>query len=158
MADFWTFYSKAVATGFGSGLIRPAPGTWGSAAAALFGFGIWELLPSPFLMPVLAIVSFALGWHATDIYCKRNGVHDPSEVVMDEFAGIFVTLSFAPLTPWTVLAGFLLFRLFDIWKPWPIRWADRSIEGAFGVMFDDVLAGLIAGILLMAGTLVLGTS
>jgi phosphatidylglycerophosphatase A len=134
-----------LAFGFGSGLSPKAPGTMGTLAALPFiilahwiGFPLWLL----FLITTLA------GTWLADKSSKDLGVHDHSGIVIDEFAGMMLTLLFVPLTWFSVILGFALFRLFDIWKPWPIRWADQKVHGGLGIMLDDLLAGLFAGLLL----------
>ncbi|MBL4693489.1 MAG: phosphatidylglycerophosphatase A [Magnetovibrio sp.] len=130
-----------LATWFGSGYLPKAPGTWGSLAALPFAWimvqmwGVW----------VLAIASgvvFVIGLWAAKDYMDRSGVHDPGPVVIDEVAGQWMVLLLAPLDPVYYLISFVLFRLFDIFKPWPISWADKSLAGAWGVMLDDIFAGL----------------
>ncbi|MEM6634875.1 MAG: phosphatidylglycerophosphatase A [Pseudomonadota bacterium] len=145
-----------IATVFGVGLLKPAPGTWGSAAAIPAAWG----LHAAFGFPGLAVatgVAFLAGWWATRAVTARIGRADPSEIVVDELVGMWLALwplSFglwqagaAPGTfPWPGwVAGFLLFRLFDIWKPGPIGWADR-MKTPLGVMLDDVIAGVAAAI------------
>ncbi len=152
--------SKLVATFLYVGLIRPAPGTWGSAAAIPvawllhWGFGFPGLIAA-------SIAVFVGGWWATAHYTSGTGIHDPGEVVIDEVVGMFITLLplsgglwFAGVAPHVFpypgwIGGFLLFRLFDIWKPGPIGWADRRGD-ALGVMLDDVIAGLFAAIAVTA--------
>ena len=72
------------------------------------------------------------------------GVHDHSGIVWDEIVGFMITMIAIPVELWTIVAGFVLFRVFDILKPWPIKWADARLQGGFGIMFDDVLAGIFA--------------
>ena len=135
--------------GFGSGLSRWAPGTAGSAAALLPWLALRDLgWP---IYAVLVALAFALGVWASNHAIARLRIEDPGVVVWDEFVGQWIAL--LPLVvaprgwPW-VLAAFALFRLFDIWKPWPVSWADRRIKGGLGVMLDDVIAGFYAAILL----------
>ncbi|TAN64616.1 MAG: phosphatidylglycerophosphatase A [Magnetospirillum sp.] len=138
------------ATWFGTGLLPKAPGTWGSAAALPFAWGLMTLGGRPLLLAA-TLVCFLVGWWASAIYVARTNAADPGEVVIDEVAGQWLVLSMAPLDPVAYLAGFALFRLFDVWKPWPIGWADDSIGGGLGVMVDDILAagyGLVGMILL----------
>lgn len=90
------------------------------------------------------IVIFIIGIWASKDFMDRTGAHDPGAIVIDEVAGQWIVLLAAPLDPMAYGIGFVLFRLFDVFKPWPISWADRSIGGAWGVMIDDVLAGLFA--------------
>jgi phosphatidylglycerophosphatase A len=135
-----------LAFGFGSGLARHAPGTWGSLAALALW---WPLAQLPVLLYVALVVAAAVG----GIYlCGRTardmGVHDHGGIVWDEFVGVWLALSTAPLQwPW-LLCGFALFRLLDIWKPWPISWFDRELPGGLGIMADDVVAGLLVALAL----------
>ncbi|MGY9047539.1 hypothetical protein P775_19595 [Puniceibacterium antarcticum] len=154
--------SKIIATVLGVGYLRPAPGTWGSLAALPL-FWVLHVLGG-FWLALLAVVAvFALGWWATEREIAGKADHDPSEIVIDEVVGQWIALlpiSFGAgmmgaeitrLWPGWV-AGFLLFRLFDIWKPWFVGWADRRGD-ALGVMLDDVIAGLFAALvaIVMAG-------
>lgn len=143
------------------GYLRPASGTWGSAAAIPVGFGI-HLGFGTIGLAVAAVAIFFVGWWATMVHTAGGDNHDPSEVVVDEVAGQWVALlpvsfilhSDDSLPLWLVLsigaAAFFLFRLFDIWKPGPVGWADRR-DDPFGVMFDDVIAGAFAALVLLAG-------
>ncbi len=142
-------FAVLVALGFGAGLLRPAPGTWGSLAALLIGWGLLAL--DPLALYIAAGVATAAGIWAAGEYQRLSGRHDASEVVVDEVAGQWIALCALPLiglgpTPAGLAAAFLLFRLFDIWKPGPIGWADRRLAGGLGVMADDVLAGAAAGL------------
>jgi phosphatidylglycerophosphatase A len=134
-----------IATGFGSGLSPIAPGTAGSAAALLPWLLLREL-PLPTLLLVIA-VAFALGVWASNVIIARIGIDDPGCIVWDEFVGQWIALLPLLWVPrdwrWIVFA-FALFRLFDVWKPWPVSWADRNIKGGLGVMLDDLLAGALA--------------
>jgi phosphatidylglycerophosphatase A len=136
-----------LACGFGSGLAPVAQGTFGSLAAIL----PWLLLRQlslPINLLVIAI-GFAIGVWACDVAGRALGVDDHRSLVWDEFIGQWIALLPALLAPWwAVVVGFILFRLFDVWKPWPIRWLDRHLKGGMGVMVDDVVAGLFAAILL----------
>lgn len=146
---------KLIATFFYVGLMRPAPGSWGSAAAIPAVYLIHRFAGFPGVALATLAVFFA-GWWATAHYTRATGSEDPSEVVIDEVAGMFVTLApvsgglwlagvpgqVFPYPGW--VAGFLLFRLFDIWKPGPVGRADRRGD-ALGVMLDDVIAGVLAG-------------
>lgn len=131
-----------LAFGFGSGLAPKAPGTFGTLAA----LPVWWLgaqLPLwgyvVVLLAVIAVGPYLCGRTAEDL-----GVHDHGGIVWDEIAGFLVTMLLVPVSWYTALAGFLLFRLFDIAKPWPIGWLDRQIEGGTGIMVDDLVAGLYA--------------
>jgi len=137
-----------IASGFGSGFSPFAPGTVGSAAALLPWLWL-RVLPLPYY--ALAIVlAFAIGVWASAWVVRRSGVQDPQVVVWDEFVGVWIALLAAPAGwAWT-LAGFALFRLFDIWKPWPVGWADERIHGGLGVMLDDVVAGIYALLVMRA--------
>ncbi len=140
-------------TFFGSGLIKPAPGTWGSYAALMVGYiliiqGITlvGLLTATLLITIVSII-------AINKIEAETGIHDAPEIVIDEVAGQW--LAMVPLLYFTpdigrLLVAFLLFRIFDILKPWPIRWLDEKVGGGFGVMIDDILAGIISGLLLYA--------
>ena len=136
-----------LACGFGSGLAPVAQGTFGSLAAIL----PWLLLRQ-LSLPVnvlVIVVGFLIGVWACDVAGRALGVDDHRSLVWDEFVGQWIALLPALLAPWwAVMAGFVLFRLFDVWKPWPIRWLDRHLKGGLGVMVDDVVAGLFAAILL----------
>jgi phosphatidylglycerophosphatase A len=136
-----------IATGFGSGLAPRAPGTVGSLAALLPWWFLLQALSLPIYLGVL-LLAFAIGVWATNWVIEQTHISDPGFVVWDEFVGLWIALLLAPPGwPW-VLAGFALFRLFDIWKPWPVSWADRQLHGGLGVMLDDVLAGIYALLLL----------
>lgn len=136
-----------LACGFGSGLTAKAQGTFGSAAAIL----PWLLLRdlSPFAWLVILAASFAVGVWACEIAGRILGVADHRSLVWDEFVGQWIALLPALLAPWwAVVAGFALFRLFDVVKPWPIAWFDRRVKGGLGVMLDDVIAGIAAAAVL----------
>jgi phosphatidylglycerophosphatase A len=93
---------------------------------------------------ITVAAAFALGVWISNVVSRDLRVHDHGGIVFDEFVGFWITMFLLPAGwPW-ILAGFAAFRLFDIWKPWPIRWCDRHIEGGFGIMFDDVVAGIFA--------------
>lgn len=136
-----------IALGFGSGLAPWAPGTVGSAVALL----PWLLLrglPWPWYIAAI-VAAFALGAWACDRAGRLIGVADHGALVWDEFVGQWIALLPALMAPWwTVLAGFVLFRLFDILKPWPIGWVDRRVKGGLGVMLDDAVAGIAAALML----------
>ena len=134
------------AFGFGSGLAPKAPGTFGTLAAIPFFLLIQDLTWPLYLSWLL--VTFALGV----LWCERSssalGVHDHGGIVWDEFVGYWLTMFMAPKGLLWILIGFVLFRFFDIIKPWPINWLDRKVSGGFGIMIDDVLAGIYAFICL----------
>ena len=153
--------STVVATVFGIGYFAVAPGTLMSAIAlplailiALFGGGGMGVLASSIIVLVIGILACA-------DHVRETGRQDPPECVIDELAGQWLACSFALLTfgglipvqgislPAFLLA-FIFFRLFDIWKPWPVSWADEKLDGGIGVMTDDIIAGLMAGVLVAA--------
>lgn len=148
--------TRAIATVCYVGLLRPAPGTWGSLVALpvawfLHGVGSFPLLA------IATCAAFGAGWWATARETHGKADHDPSEIVIDEVVGQWIALwplslglwiagTGAWVFPWPGwVGGFILFRLFDIWKPWPVSWADRRTD-ALGVMLDDVIAGLMAAL------------
>lgn len=138
-----------IASGFGSGLSPLAPGTAGSLAALLPWLALRDL-PWPWYALVV-IAAFALGIRACDWAVRTLRIDDPGAVVWDEFVGQWLALLpllFAPRSIWLVVAGFVLFRAFDIAKPWPVSWADRKVGGGLGVMLDDAIAGGYAAIVL----------
>ena len=128
---------------FGAGWIPKAPGTWGSAAALPLGWLLFWLGGPP-LLGAAAVIVFFIGWWASERIVRAEGLEDPGWVVIDEVAGQWLSLLFTPPSLLGYAIGFALFRLFDIWKPWPISWCDREIKGGLGIMVDDVLAGLMA--------------
>ncbi|MEO7052075.1 MAG: phosphatidylglycerophosphatase A [Rhodanobacter sp.] len=144
-----------LACGFGSGLTPVAQGTFGSLAALLPWLLLREL-PLWVYLNVL-LLGFAIGVRACDVAGRVLRVSDHRSLVWDEFIGQWVTLIpllLPALLPasgfrwWMLAAGFVLFRLFDVWKPWPVRWFDRRVKGGLGVMIDDVVAGVFAGVVL----------
>ncbi len=141
--------AKFLATWFGAGLLPKAPGTWGSLAAVPFAWGLYHLGGRPLLAAATVAVSL-IGWWASEVYIRKTGIQDPGEVVIDEVAGQWLTLLVVPPVPLLYLAGFALFRLFDIRKPWPVSWADTRIGGGLGVMVDDLFAGIYAALCLWA--------
>lgn len=141
-----------IASGFGSGLAPVAAGTVGSLVALLPWLALREL-PLPAYIAVL-LVGFAIGVWAAGWVIDRIHVQDPSVVVWDEFIGLWIALAAAPREWWWIAAGFGLFRLFDIWKPWPVSWADDHVHGGLGAMLDDALAGVYALLCLQLTVLV----
>ncbi len=135
-----------LATGCGVGWIGGAPGTWGSLVA--IPLALLLRMGGPGVYWAGFALSVAVGIPLTGIAARRLGLSDPPMIVWDEMAGQLLTLGFAPmgLLNWSV--GFLLFRFFDILKPGPIRWVDRKVQGGWGIMADDLAAGLIAGLFL----------
>ncbi len=149
--------SRAIATFFGVGLLRPAPGTWASAVAIILGLAIDRYLGFPALVAA-TLAATALGFWACNRELANRPGDDPSEFVIDEIAGQWLALLFPAAafwsrgtTDWAIIAypgwiaAFVFFRLFDIWKPWLVGRADRRHDAA-GVMLDDLWAGLFAGL------------
>jgi phosphatidylglycerophosphatase A len=132
-----------IATWFGAGTVRKAPGTIGSLAALPFAFFIQKSFGN-FGLFAAALLMFVIGWRATKHYIVHNPErgNDPQQVVVDEVAGQWLVLSILYPTFNSYFVGFLLFRIFDVIKPWPVSWADKNIKGALGVMFDDFLAAM----------------
>ena len=129
--------------GFGSGLIKPAPGTWGTLAA----LPIWWFLLADLTLPVyltVLVVTFTLGVFLCGYTAKSLGTHDHGSIVWDEFVGVWIALALLPKTVLALCVGFILFRIFDILKPYPIKLLDQKVHGGFGIMVDDVLAGFFA--------------
>jgi phosphatidylglycerophosphatase A len=131
-----------LAFGFGSGLSPKAPGTMGTLAAIPLWWLLAQLPLTSYLILVLiaAVVGITICGRAAD----QMGVHDHGGIVWDEFVGFWIAMAALPVTWTSVILGFVLFRLFDILKPWPISWLDKKVSGGFGIMIDDVIAGLAA--------------
>ena len=136
-----------IATGCGLGLLPRAPGTWGSLAALPLAVGLYYA-GGPLIVLLAVIVVFCVGCWAASIYVSRTRAEDPPEVVVDEIVAQLAIFVFVAPTWYNLLLGFILFRVADIWKPWPVSVADRTIGGGFGAMFDDLLAATYAGGLL----------
>ncbi|MCG7530640.1 phosphatidylglycerophosphatase A [Psychrobium sp. MM17-31] len=137
-----------LALGFGTGLAPKAPGTFGTLAALPLYFLMMNLSWPVFLV-VTAIVTIT-GFWICDVAAKDMEVHDHGAIVWDEVAGMLITMIAAPVGLLPLVVGFVLFRFFDIVKPWPIKLLDRHVKGGFGIMIDDVLAGVFAAISLQA--------
>ena len=147
--------ARLIGTVVGTGYLRPAPGTWGSLVALPMGWLLHTLGGFP-LMLSATVLAAAAGWWATIQMTRDTGDHDPSEIVIDEVVGQWVALLPLSYVTWSrgldilqlwpgILSAFVLFRLFDIWKPWLVGWADRR-QDALGVMLDDVIAGVFAAL------------
>jgi phosphatidylglycerophosphatase A len=130
--------------GFGTGLSPWMPGTFGSLLALLLVYIVGTLQLLLALQICFAAAFTLLSWYLIYLYEAQTHKHDDSQVVIDEFAGIFIT--FIGVTPsgLNLVAGFILFRILDIVKPFPIGWIDKNLPGAAGTLFDDVLAGVVA--------------
>lgn len=136
-----------LAFGFGSGLAKKAPGTFGTLAA----IPVYYLFAQTSFMvySVLTLVVTVVGVWICDRAAKKLDEHDFGGIVWDEIAGYLITLWFVPFSWQALLLGFVLFRFFDILKPWPIKWADKHVQGGLGIMLDDVLAAVFAGGILL---------
>jgi phosphatidylglycerophosphatase A len=140
-----------VATGMGVGLLPLAPGTWGSILAAV---GIWflYLLPDPLAFQmnlVLLLMFFPLSWYTAGKASVVHSEKDPSYVVIDEIYGMLVCAAISPINLYYLIGGFALFRLFDITKPFPVRNFEK-LPGGLGIVADDIMAGIYAGLILLA--------
>ena len=140
-----TYPPALLATGFGSGLSPVAPGTVGTLASLLLFLFVqdttWPLL-------VICVVGFIAGIWLCERTSEKLGEHDHGGIVWDEFIGMWITLLWVPLSFSTLIIAFVLFRLFDILKPWPISYLDKRVHGGFGIMIDDVIAGIFANVCL----------
>jgi phosphatidylglycerophosphatase A len=131
-----------LALGFGSGLAPMMPGTFGSLAALPILFAMSFVTLEVFIF--ITVASFLVGIYLCGKTARDLNMHDHGSIVWDEVAGMMVTFIAVPLNPLSLLLGFLLFRFFDILKPWPISVFDRRVHGGFGIMIDDIVAGAIA--------------
>ncbi len=132
-----------IATWFGAGLCRPAPGTIGSLAAMPVGYAI-VMLSGQLGLIVAAVLLCVIGALAANHYGEKSGLKDDQSIVVDEAAGLWIAAIPADKSLWLWIIAFLLFRLFDIWKPWPASFFDKRSKGGFDVMMDDVVAGIYA--------------
>lgn len=138
---------------FGIGKLPGAPGTWGSAVAVAIWYG-FNMLATQTVIIVATGLIFAIGVWVSSIVERREGIHDPSHVVIDEWAGQWIALWFVPMTPFYIFGAFLLFRVFDILKPWPVKYFD-NMTGGWGIMLDDVAAGVYALVIIKGIQLIL---
>jgi len=138
-----------LATWFGAGYLPVTPGSWGALAALPVAWTIRALGGLPGLA-IAAAIAFFTGWWAASRVAAASGLADPGAIVIDEVAGQWLVLLAAPtdLAAWAL--AFALFRLFDIWKPWPVRWFDRHVHSGLGIMLDDLLAAGYAALGLAA--------
>lgn len=146
-SNFWHF----LAFGFGTGLARKAPGTWGTLAGLVF-VPLLQLVSLPLALTVIVAASIFGVWLCGKV-ADDLGVHDHGGIVWDEIVGIWITLVLLPAHWGWWLAGFVAFRFFDILKPWPIRVLDRRLGGGLGIMLDDILAGICAALVLLVARL-----
>lgn len=147
-----TTWEHFLAYGFGAGLAKKAPGTWGTLVGIPFWFLLQWLTPEPLAYVAACAVLFIFGCWICGESARLLGLHDAPGIVFDEIVGFLIAcfpLLYLPAEsvqwPW-LIAAFVLFRFFDIIKPWPIRWLDRKVDGGFGIMIDDVLAGIFAAL------------
>lgn len=133
-----------LATWFGLGRLPKAPGTWGSLGALIFLIPLYAV--SWPIFAAIILLFFIIGWYCSWLILPHADNHDPSFIVIDEVVGVWLMAFLIPPMWWTILLGFVLFRIFDIWKPWPVSWADGLRGGrgiiALGIMLDDILAAL----------------
>ena len=132
-----------------SGYFRHVRGTWGTLAALPVAYAI-QISLGNIALGVASLAAFAIGIIASNHYMASTGTHDPGEIVIDEVAGVFLLLAFMAPTWQCYVVAFILFRAFDILKPWPVSWADKKLAGGLGVMLDDMLAGLYPVVLFYA--------
>ncbi len=131
-----------IATGFGSGYSPFAPGTAGSLVGLVIYWGMGRLSPLSYL--ILLIILFFIGWYTAELAEKSFKEKDSSRIVFDEIHGMLLTLWALPFDATFIIAGFFLFRLFDVWKPFPGRYLERKVPGGLGVMLDDTVAAIYA--------------
>jgi len=131
-----------LATGFGSGYFPKAPGTVGTAVAIIPWYFLQTL--DLYYYSLVILVSSVAGIYICDQADKAMASHDNKRIVWDEFCGFWITMFAIPFSPSALIIGFVLFRFFDIVKPWPIKWIDRNVHGGVGVMSDDIVAGIIS--------------
>jgi phosphatidylglycerophosphatase A len=149
-----TTWEHFLAYGFGSGLAPKAPGTFGTLVGLPFWFLLHWLTPEPVFYIAVCVLLFIFGCWICGESARLLGLHDAPGIVFDEIVGFLITcvpLLYLPAGaaewPW-LIAAFVLFRFFDIIKPWPIRWLDQKVDGGLGIMIDDVLAGIFAALCL----------
>lgn len=142
-----------IALGFGSGLVPRAPGTAGSMVAIPFAllFG----LAGDIAYALIVVATLMIGIRLCDRVAAELGSKDPGVIVIDEFVGMWITLFMLPKGWYWLIAGFVLFRFFDILKPWPVNWFDRHLPGGSGIMMDDVAAGIYSFALIQIAAFVI---
>ena len=134
-----------LAVGFGSGLLKPAPGTWGTLAGLMLSILLWNITQSNLFFIFLAVISFIFGCYLCQKMSNDLGVHDDGRIVWDEIVAIFLMFAFLPEYNWFIyIFTFISFRIFDILKPYPIRYFDEKLESGLGIMVDDILAAIFA--------------
>lgn len=145
-SSLWTNPLHFIAFGFGSGALPVAPGTFGTLIAIPFYLAVAPLSMTLYMAFLLLTITMSV--LICDRVSKDTQTQDHQGMCLDEIIGFFVTMTGVPAQSTWIIAGFLLFRLFDIWKPWPINWIDKNIHGGFGMILDDILAGIAACALL----------
>ncbi|OUS26710.1 phosphatidylglycerophosphatase A [Gammaproteobacteria bacterium 45_16_T64] len=153
-ASSFTHPIHFLAIGLGSGAAPKAPGTFGTAMAVLLYWPLSQLALWPYIGVVF--VAAVLGVYICGKTSRDWQVHDHGGIVWDEFVGYWITMIAIPVTWYWALLGFVLFRIFDIWKPWPISWLDHKVHGGLGIMIDDVVAGVFAWVVLASVVNVVG--
>lgn len=138
----WTDPRYFIGYGFGTGLLPKMPGTWGTLMAIPIYLVLAKFNLLAYLLMLLLIGIYAVS--VSEALSKEIGLHDDPGMNIDEIVGYLITMMAGPMTWWGVILGFAYFRLFDIWKPWPIGWVDQKVKGGFGMILDDVIAGLAA--------------
>lgn len=152
LQSIWRNPVHFIACGFGTGAMPFMPGTFGSALGVVLYLMLTQLSLTTYLIAVFLLLAVGVYLcHATN---NDFGIEDSSAIVWDELASFPIVMIAIPLTWYYVLAGFLLFRIFDIAKPWPIRWFDETVHGGLGVMLDDVIAALLSWVVLYIITLI----
>jgi len=137
-----------IATAGGAGLSPIAPGTVGALVAIPLAYFLDKLGTLSYVLAIVAVAG--VGAWAAEVYDEAWGTHDAQSIVVDEVAGMLLSVVCVPRTAMNLILGFLLFRLFDIWKPWPVRFVDQNVGGGIGCMADDLIAGCYAALLLLA--------
>jgi phosphatidylglycerophosphatase A len=140
-------WATIVATSCGAGFMPKAPGHTGTLTAVPLAWALGRLGALAYVAGILVVT--AMGTLAAGVFARATGVADNQKIVIDEVAGYLITLSLVPRTVGNLIIGFLLFRLFDVWKPGFIRTIDRQVKGGFGIMADDLAAGAVAALLLL---------
>ena len=140
------FVLKAFATGFGLGYLPVAPGTYGTLLAIPFAYFLLKMNPTSYVIFLILFTIFSIG--IAEGAGRLFQEDDCQKIVIDEVAGFFFTMAFIPRTLPAFIIGFILFRLLDSLKPWPISYLDKNVGGGFGVVIDDVAAGIVGNIIL----------
>jgi phosphatidylglycerophosphatase A len=143
----------AIALGFGSGLAPKAPGTAGTLLAVPLCMALQNL--SLMMYGIVTVIVTVVGVYICSYSIEKLGEHDHPAIVIDEIAGYLITMFAVPVGWEWLLVGFVLFRIFDVFKPWPISWLDKNVKGGLGIMLDDVIAGLASLILIHAYILIM---